>query len=73
MKKALDSFYLPLVLIANNFDYLLNKSKNIPHCLLEKLQNTVLTKKGSLPISCLRFKGPMKVLNNTKLILNESE
>ena len=33
----------------------------------------VCKKKSALPVSCLARRGPLKVLNDTKLILNESE
>ena len=39
---------------------------------IESSQNTVLSKKGSTSFSFFWNKGPWKVLNGTKLMLNKS-
>ena len=43
----------------------------IPMPQLEPLQNTVLTNKNALPLSCLWKKWPLLVLDDSKLILND--
>ena len=52
-------FYLPLVVIANNFDYQLNKLKNIPLCI-----NTVnLVDKEHFDEEQIGVKEPFPVTN----------